>query len=77
MKKRTVDFNENPPMRSSNLKYMILRDKSNDNCFWTTGGEYRMDFYELVYQSDSLDDVKDYYMKIRYKLLPVKVKTVS
>ena len=66
MKKQKQEFNENPPLRKATKKYIILRDKGNGVVFWTSSSEYRIDFYDLVFQSDDLDEVKDYYMKITY-----------
>ena len=31
-----------------------------------TGGEYRSDWYDVVFQSDDMDEVKDCYMKLVY-----------
>ena len=64
--KNNNQFNPEPPLQKSLLKYMILRNKENNTIFWTSGGEYRTDWYELIYHSDSIDEVKDIYMKMVY-----------
>ncbi|MEY4571495.1 MAG: hypothetical protein RLZ10_706 [Bacteroidota bacterium] len=66
MKKDINEINENPPLSKSTYDHIVLRDKGNGCLILTSGGEYRTDFYELVYQSDNSDDAKDYYMKMRY-----------
>jgi hypothetical protein len=65
-KKKEMEFNENPPLSVCDKRYMILRNKSEDNVFWTSGGEYRSDWYEVLFQSDIEDEVKDFYMKMVY-----------
>lgn len=70
MRKKETDYvTIDPPMAKSQMKYMVLRIRSGENgneFFVTSGGEYRYDFYELVFQSDSLDEARDFYMKLRY-----------
>lgn len=65
-KTKEPEFNPNPPLQKSNLKYMVLRNKENNAIFWTSGGEYRIDWYDLLFHSDDIDEVKDYYMKVIY-----------
>lgn len=67
MKKEKVEFNDNPPLRKTTNKYVVLKDKVNGNVFWTSGGEFRIDLYDMIFQSDNLDEVKDFYMKLRYQ----------
>jgi hypothetical protein len=63
---KEMEFNDNPPLSVSDKRYMILRNKDEKNIFWTSGGEYRSDWYEVIYQSDDVEEVKDMYMKIVY-----------
>jgi hypothetical protein len=63
---KEMEFNDNPPLSVSDKRYMILRNKEEANLFWTSGGEYRSDWYEVIYQSDDVEEVKDMYMKIVY-----------
>lgn len=65
-KERDIMFNDRPPMRKSSLAYVVLLIKESGIVFCTSGGEYREDLYELLYQSDSFDEAQDYYMKLRY-----------
>ena len=36
---------------------MVLRGKKHDNVFWTTGGDYNEDWYELLHESDDQEEV--------------------
>lgn len=66
-KRNSMDeFNPYPPLSNSTKKYIVLKNKIENNVFWTSGGEYRSDWYELIFESDDLDDVKDFYMKLKY-----------
>jgi hypothetical protein len=65
-KTKEPEFNPNPPLSFTEKKYVIYRNKQEKNIFMTTGGEYRSDFYEIVFQSDDMDELRDYYMKITY-----------
>jgi len=58
-----------PVFRFAQKKFIVLRDLESETVFWTSGCQYRSDRYELIFQSDSLDEVKDFYMKQRYDRL--------
>jgi len=65
-KTKEQEFDPNPPLSNTEKKYVILRNKGEKNIFWTTGGEYRSDWYDVVFQSDDIEEVKDCYMKLVY-----------
>lgn len=64
--KDDMDFDQNPPLAFSGKKFIVLRLKENGNLFWTSGGEFRSDWYELLFESDDKDETIDYYMKKNY-----------
>ena len=45
----------------SNSAFMVLRGKEHGNIFWTSGGKYRTDWYELLFESDNEEEVRDYW----------------
>lgn len=49
------------PTAVSNHAFMVLRGKDYGNVFWTSGGEYRTDWYELLYENDDEELVKNYW----------------
>lgn len=60
------NFNPNPPLSNTNKKYIILKNKEDGVIFWTSGGEYRNDWYELVFENDDIEEVRIAYMKMLY-----------
>ena len=65
-KNKEIEFDPNPPLSTTEKKYVIFRNKEENKMFMTSGGEYRSDWYEIVFQSDDMDEVKDCYMKLVY-----------
>lgn len=61
-----MEFNQNPPLSFSAKRFIVLRLKENGNVIWTSGGEYRSDWYELLFESDDKDETIDFYMKKNY-----------
>lgn len=57
---------DNPPMLNCTKRYMVLRIKDSNKLMWTSGGEYRADLYELLFEGDDLDEAIDFYMKKNY-----------
>jgi hypothetical protein len=56
--------NETKPLQQhgvSHRAFMVLRGKELGNVFWTTGGEYRTDWYELLFESDDEEAVKKHW----------------
>lgn len=45
----------------SSRAFMVLRGKEHGNIFWTTGGKYRDDWYELLFESDDEEAVKEHW----------------
>lgn len=68
-KKKELEFNPNPPLALCSKKFMVLYYKENGNVIWTSGGEYRSDFYDLLFESDDEDEVRSYYMNYSYEKL--------
>lgn len=70
MKQNEIDlenFNDSPPLSNSNAKYIVLVDKETKQIFWTSGGEYRNDWYELVFESETREEAINYYMKKKFE----------
>lgn len=47
-------------------KFMVLRGKELRNVFWTNGGKYRSDWYELVFETDSQEEVQAKFDQLYY-----------
>lgn len=60
------EFNCSPPLTNCESKYMVLKNKENGVMFWTSGGEYRNDWYEMVFESDDKDEVMSFYMSEKH-----------
>lgn len=42
----------------SQKAFMLLKGREHGNVFWTTGGEYQSDWYELLFESDEQEEVQ-------------------
>jgi hypothetical protein len=65
-KKESDYFNPNPPLSNTLMRFMLIRNKENNNITMTSGGEYRSDWYELLFESNDEDEVRNVYMKMIY-----------
>jgi hypothetical protein len=65
-KTKEQEFNPNPPLSNTEKKFVIYLNKEDNKMFMTSGGEYRSDWYNVVFQSDDMDEVSDFYMKLVY-----------
>ena len=59
MEKENVE--DNPTTAISSFAFMLLKGKEHGNIFWTRGGEYRIDWYELLFESDDEEAVKNHW----------------
>lgn len=49
------------PMLFSKCAYMVLQGIEKGNVFWTVGGSYRSDWYTLLFESDDINAVKEFW----------------
>lgn len=53
-------------LENSQYAFMVLRGKKHGNIFWTKGGNYRTDWYELLFESDNEEEVREYWRRKIY-----------
>jgi len=60
------NYTEQVTYKTADKKWMVLRGREHGNVFWTAGGQYRDDWYELLFASDDEKAVSEECFKQYY-----------
>jgi hypothetical protein len=52
----------------SRFAFMVLKGKKTGNVIWTTGGDYRTDWYVLLYECDTAEEAEAHWHSYYYNL---------